>query len=393
MRPNSISATALHVADQCLARYAAEHVYRSKGPGNQAANLGTAVHGGLELFIKACHIEKTHEPTWSFLQDCFKMSYLATFGGTEYGEGFDAGIEMLQRWFMRTDFTGVNVISAEVKNNFIIPTSIGPIPFNYIWDRFDGLPDDVYRVVDYKSSVWAVRPEDLKKKVQARCYGLAAAIQLKQQQIDYKKIKVEFDMLRHDAVGIVYTREEIAATWKFIKSTLEEKIIPTDPAHAPETLNPECRFCVRKSVCKALQTNISVGGIFGLPLEQAIDRRAALQFQIAGINASIKELDELIMEEAKTADVLEFESDMYRAYLAPGRSNRKVDADRVEMVVGPEIFEEYGAKQMAVGQWERLCKDKRLTPEQVKRIRTLVSKPPGEIGVKIEAKSSFPDEL
>lgn len=391
MLPKSLSATALHVADLCLARYAAEQIWRAKGPGGHAANLGTAVHGALEYFVNATQINKDQPWDFVLLEMFYRKSYMETFNTSELGEGYEDGLDMLKSWFARTSFEGVEVISCEKKDNFPVPTSEGVIPFNYIWDRFDKIGPMTFKVVDYKSSVWNVRPEDLKKKIQPRAYALAAAIQLKADGIDYDKIWVEFDMLRFERVGVVYTRDEITATWTFIKTIVEEKILVTPADKAPETLNPECRFCVRKNTCKAITTNISGGGIHGLTIEQVVDRRAALEFQKNGLSAAINELDEVILTAAKEDDRLSIESDMNEAIIGLTKSNRQVNADQVEMIVGNQIFEEFGAKSMAVGQWEKLCKDKRLTDEQKKQLKTVVYKPPGTEKVIIKSKSAFDD--
>lgn len=391
MLPKSLSATALHVADLCLARYAAEQIWRAKGPGGHAANLGTAVHGALEYFVNATQINKDQPWDFVLLEMFYRKSYMETFNTSELGEGYEDGLDMLKSWFARTSFEGVEVISCEKKDNFPVPTSEGVIPFNYIWDRFDKIGPMTFKVVDYKSSVWNVRPEDLKKKIQPRAYALAAAIQLKADGIDYDKIWVEFDMLRFERVGVVYTRDEITATWTFIKTIVEEKILVTPADKAPETLNPECRFCVRKNTCKAITTNIAGGGIHGLTIEQVVDRRAALEFQKNGLSAAINELDEVILTAAKEDDRLSIESDMNEAIIGLTKSNRQVNADQVEMIVGNQIFEEFGAKSMAVGQWEKLCKDKRLTDEQKKQLKTVVYKPPGTEKVIIKSKSAFDD--
>jgi hypothetical protein len=389
--PKSLSATALHVAELCLSRYAAEHIWRTKGPGGHAANLGTAVHGALELFVKATEIDKSQPRDFMLLEMFFKKSYMETFDTHELGDGYEEGLEMLRNWFARTSFEGVEVISCEKKDFFPVPTSAGVIPFNYIWDRFDKIGPMTFKVVDYKSSVWNVRPEDLKRKIQPRAYALAAAIQLKAEQIEYDKIWVEFDMLRYERVGIVFTREEITQTWSFIRSIVEDKILPTPPDKAPETLNSECRFCVRKGTCNALKTNIAAGGVHGLTIEQVVDRRAALEFQLSGIKAAIDEFDNVILTTAKQFETLHIESENNEANIGLTKTNRAVNADQVEMIVGDEIFEEYGAKSMAVGQWEKLCKDKRLSADQKAKLKQTVYKPPGTEKVYVKSKSAFDD--
>jgi hypothetical protein len=343
------------------------------------------------MFVKHTKLEN-HEEDYNLptLLLFYRKSFMDTFHTSDpSGDEYDDGEEMLTKWFGRTTWDGVEVLSCEIKENFMVKTSVGDIPFNFIWDRHDKIGDGIYKVVDYKSNRWALRPDDLKKKVQARCYGLAAQIKYP----DAKQIWVEFDMLRHDPVGIVYTREDNIATWKFIKE-LAEKIIATAPAAVLETLNPECRFCVRKQVCGALQRNIASGGVFTVTgAADAVDRRAALEYQIAAINSAIAELDDIILTEARATDVMEFESDMNKLEITIG-SRRSVDAGRVEAVIGTEAFEKYGSKSITLAELEKMTRpaNKDFTPEQKKQLKGLIYMKKGEPKVKVSAKNALDED-
>ena len=389
MIPRSLSATSLNVAQLCLARWEAEMFNRSKGPANTAASLGSAVHGALEMYVLNCIMDSKFPATQESILDFFKMTYSSTFGSFDFDtEEYLDGVDMLIRWRKRTDFTTFEVLSCEVKTSFDIKTSVGPIPFNYIWDRFDRLDVDTIRVVDYKSNRWDINPADLKKKVQARAYAVAAQIQYP----DAKRIWVEFDMLRHDGPkGIVFSREENIATWRFMQSTAE-RIIETPEGEAPETLNAECRFCVRKFSCEALQKNIAVGGIMAYANpEDAIDLRAALEYQMAGITSTIKDLDAMVLTQARAEDQIEYESDMNRMRVAVS-SRRNIDAERVEHVIGQDLFRKYGGMSFTMGSTDKLLKGTEITEDQKKQLRSLIWNKKGEPSVKVEPKNSIDEE-
>lgn len=398
MEPKSLSATALHVHEQCPARYKAEHIDRSKGFGGTAASVGSTVHGALEMFVKECYIEHNHKPTLKLLQDFYHLSYIQTFGSHDTGtEEYLDGLEIISRWFARPGreeyFATARIVSCEVKTFFEIPTSIGPIPFNYIWDRFDEMKPNVFKVVDYKTSRWNIRSDDLQKKIQARCYGLAAAIQLKKEGITPDRVWVEFDMLRHEPgpVGRVFTREDNAATWKFLKDSAEA-IIATKDDEVEERLNPECLFCVRKATCRALQKNVTVGGIHSIPtIEQAIDLRAQLEWQKKGLDSLIKDLDNKILTEAKERDLEEFESDMNKLKVTVS-AQRAVDAEMVEKAIGPTLFERFGKKAITMSDVDKLLKGKQLTPEQKADLRGLIYMKRGEPRVKIDPKNPIDED-
>jgi RecB family exonuclease len=378
VKPKSLSASALNVADACMARYYAEQIKRAPNLENPAATLGTACHLALELYVQDCYINKTREPGWPLLLTFWKMAYMQTFGVVETtGELYDDGFKMLKGWFNRTDIDEVEVISCEQKDNFKVKTSIGEIPFNYIWDRQDLLEPDVYRVVDYKTSRAAVSPEDLHKKIQARAYGVAC-------QIAYpnaKKIWVEFDMLRHDRVATVFSREENIAAWKFIRKSAE-KIIAADESDIQETLNEECGFCIRKARCKTLHKNIDEGGIFSLAGDAAIDMRAELDHKIKALGRLKDDLDKILMTELTDSDLEYIESQANRLSLTASKT-RRIDPEFVIKVVGEEIFGEYGGAFMNISAFDNLLSDDRLTQQQKKQLKGLVSTKLGQPRIKV----------
>jgi hypothetical protein len=393
VNPKSVSASALHVAELCPARYQAENINYSKGFGGTAANLGTAVHGALELYVKRVYLEKAEDQSLKLLLDFFSLSYIDTFGTydtstIEYMEGRD----MLEKWFGRTEIVEGQVISCEIKDHFDVPTTLGPLPFNYVWDRFDQTGPKEFTVVDYKTNRWGIRPEDLKKKIQARAYALAAAIQLKDQGQDYNRIWVKYDMLRHDGlVGVVFSREEMASTWSYIKRTVQG-IIDTPPDEAEERLNPECLFCVRKAECKTLLKNIVVGGIHSIgSIEEAIDLRSQLEYQKKGVESLLKDLDQKILTEARERDMEEFESDTNLLRITVPR-RRAVDADMVEAAIGPKLFDKYGSHSITMASVEKLLKGRELTAEQKSQLKSLIYNKTGEPAVKVEAKNPYEED-
>ncbi len=390
MIPKSFSATALQTASSCLARYKAEHIDRSKGFGGIAANLGSAVHGALEMYVKQCVLEKKMEGTQALLLDFFKMSYMDIFSTTETNtlEYMD-GVDMLIKWFKRTDFNSFEVLTCEIKENFPIPTSIGDIPFNFIWDRHDKLGDGEYRVVDYKTNKWGINPADLKDKPQARAYGLAAQIKYP----DAKRIWVEFDMLRHNGpVGIVFTRDDNIATWKWIKAEAE-RIISADDSDIEklESLNPECLFCPRSTSCKALRKNIDIGGVLaaGSVLEM-VDVRAELEWQRKAVSAALTKLDTVILEAAKAEDRIEFETANNKLNLGVS-ARRAIDAERAEQVLPPEIAAEYLGKTITMAKVDLLLKGDQLNEEQKSALSSLIYFNYGEPRVSVKPRNPIDD--
>jgi hypothetical protein len=379
----------MQVFELCPARYVAEYLEKGERIANTAASNGTALHGALELFVKMCFLDKTHEPTQNLLKDLYTMQYVTVFNTadletTEYHEG----CEMLHNWFERTIgyLSTVRILSCEVKENFPIKTSIGPIPFNYIFDRSDEVEEGVYKVVDYKSQRFAIPADELKKKVQVRAYGLAMQILYPQA----KEIWVELDFLRHTGpVGIRLKRDDNIAAWNWFKQRAQDIIDTDDPV---EALNNECRFCVRKTVCSALKRHISVGGVLGASAETLVDIRAELEWQRSAISASIAEIDEVIMAEAKKTDVFRWESEWNELGIGTGRPTRTVDPHMAEKVLGDELFNKYGSHKITMDAIDKLLKGKELAPEKKQQLRNLIYKKSGNPKIYVKAKSDIGEE-
>lgn len=387
MIPRTLSASSLQVADACLARWVAEYYHRATQPGGVAANLGTAVHGGLELYVKACYIEKSHEPSLKLLLDLYKMSYMQTFDSANLATPeFMDGAEMTEKWYKRTNFDGFEVLSAERKDTFPIKTSVGDIPFNYIWDRADRLGDREYRIVDYKTIRLPVSAMGLKEKIQPRCYGLAGQIQFP----DAERIWVQFDLLRHDPVGIVFTREDNIATWNFLKASAE-RLIATDENDPPEKLNPDCRYCVRNHNCLTLKKNVMAGGIFSITdANEAVERKAQLQYAMKAMEKMSGELDTIILQHAEKSKQIEWETPTTKVEITLQR-RRQVDSERAARIIGPELMKQYG--QLRLGDIDQLLRpaNPQLTDEQKKELKAMIYKTTGEPGVKVTPVSPLDD--
>ncbi|HEY6020679.1 MAG TPA: PD-(D/E)XK nuclease family protein [Candidatus Paceibacterota bacterium] len=390
MIPKSLSASSVHVAELCMARWEAEMYVRGGGIAKSAAMLGTTVHGALEMYVTECILKNTYPATEKTLLEFFNIMWMTTFGSdttTQPEDGDHAdGVDMLKRWHKRTDFSQFTVLTCEVKENFEVKTSAGPIPFNYIWDRHDQLGPDSYRVVDYKTNAWGINPTDLREKIQARAYALAAQIKYP----NAKEIWVEFDMLRHEGpVGIIFTRDENIATWNYIKKIAEEIILtPEGKPEEHETLNNECNFCHRKGNCLALGKNWVVGGTASMSIEQMIDARARAEYQRKALTSLIGELDPAIMAVAKERDVFTLDSPLNQINITAS-SRRTVDADRVSLVIGPELFDRYGGKSITLKNVDALLKGDQLTDNQKAQLRSLISSTMGEPRVTVKSKSDI----
>lgn len=382
MKPRTLSASSLNTALGCLRRYEAENILYTPNMNNPAAMVGTSVHYALEKFVMAVKFEKSHGWELDKLLAYYDIGYMETFGNGDFesAEYLD-GLELTKNWFARTNLTDTNVISCEVKSRFKIKTSAGDIPFTYIWDRCDQISETEIRVVDYKSIRARVTAEQLKQKIQPRGYALAAQIQFPKAT----KIWVEFDLLRHESVGAVFSKEDNAITYRRLQREAE-RILATPDGHAPETLNPECGYCVRKAECKTLQKNIDGGGIFSLSLDDVAERKKQVADQLKGLKILDETLNEVLLTEAKARDLFEFETERFNITLT-ARATRKANSKEVMRILGPELTAAHG--NMTVTSLDKLIKSGVLNDDQIREIKQYISKTYGEPTPKIMDKPSF----
>lgn len=377
MLPKSFSATAITAAGECLSRYYWENVKRTPGRDNIAAQLGTSVHGALEDFVKGVHIDKTFPDDKLYLEKLYVDWYNDIIGSSRDGDWWKDGLAMIRNWHDRTDFSDLEVISCEKKTSFPIPTSAGPIPFNYIWDRFDRIKSSgEYQVIDYKTIRVPVNAAKMRTMWQPRCYSMAARIQVPEAD----RIWVVYDLLRHDRVGLVFTREDDIATWKALKRQAEEILsVPED--NIPETINTNCKWCIRKAGCKALTANIVAGSIHSLTTtEEAAEKLNIVSSQMQALKSLEEELNEMLVKEAELEDKVEWTAGKYKVGISASK-RRATLPEVITRSVDSSILADY--VKLNVGDWEKLVDDPRLSDKQREIVKKAITTTTGEPKAKI----------
>lgn len=381
MQPTSLSASAGLVFEGCEARYNAEYIQKIPDMSGSAGALGTACHTTLETWVAfGCHL--SNEP-FSTMEAIYNDAYYMEFSDQSR---FEEGLGLVKNWFLRQNWDGRKVLSTELKETFDLTTAdkAHTIPFTYIWDRCDEWDDGTIEVVDYKSVALPVQPEDLKKRIQPRAYALAAAIKYPGRD----RYLITYDLLRYDHVGAWFTREDNVATWKYLQG-LFARILASDGT--TETLNPECRWCVRKGVCETLLKHAAGGGLLGIAdAGAAADKRDKLDAAKRAIQATIDELDNYIMDHMESEDILDFDTpNTHVSVTATGR--RKVDSERVAKVLGPEMMARYGT--IGVTQIDDIMKnDPTLTSAQKSELKQLIRKEFGKPYVKTKPITTIEQE-
>lgn len=377
MIPKSLSASALQVWESCPARYVAETLHRTPNVSGKFADLGSACHTALEDYVRSVYVKQERDPSVSYLLDLLNEVWVRDYP-TLPRDLFVDGQQMLQRWFLRSGnlSDGREILSLEQKRSFEIKTSAGAINFNYIFDRLDRHEDGSIEVVDYKSVRARIRPEGLKDKIQSRCYAVAAQILYP----DAPRVWVTFDLLRYDPVGIVFSREENMATWRYIRRTAEN-IIATSEAAAPETVNAECRFCIRKQQCASLREHVDVGGVLALadPLEAAKERYR-MENRVKALTAGIEELDSYILQQAEHDDTDSYEDNDVSVSIDTRTMRTVTDPARALAILGTRGDKYIG---MTIANIMKAVKDEDLTDRERAELDALIGNKPGKPSIRV----------
>lgn len=381
----TLSASSANVFELCEARWHAEYNHKAKQPSGSPAALGTSFHAASEQYVLQGYYLRAGGGETAALRALWDTAYYENFADAER---YDEGWEMFERWVRRTPWEGRKVLSAERKLNFALPTSIGDIPFNYIFDRCDRLDNGDIEVIDYKTWMAPLQPGNMKHKIQVRAYGLAAAIQFP----DAPRVWITLDQTRYDPVSCSFTRDENKATWNYLKALAERIIAASPEEHGfyKESLNVDCRYCVRKHICNELTAHEAAGGPLGLtdPMEAA-DRRYRIESAKKAMDAMLAELDAVIMGYCEDEEMLEFSTE-YVDVAITAFGKRVIDAGVAAKILGPLAAE--FPEGLKIGVIDRLMKESppRLSAEQLSALKQAIRKEYGDARVKVTMADPVP---
>lgn len=369
MQPRTLSATSISVYEGCSARFKAEKIDWAPQPGSKFAGVGLVFHTAAQEFVEGGHhLDGSGvEVLITLAENC----YYQHFNDSEHLEDVQ---NLCRRWHGRQSWAGRTVLSTEQKHHFMLPTPDGgQIKFNYVMDRVDVEDDGTIEVVDYKTGGLPMNHEALKHNTQARVYALAAQLVFP----EAKEIRVTFDMIRHDSIGVIFTKEQNRDTYRYLLN-LVKRIWEDDGT--TETLNPECKWCVRKQTCSTLRRNINAGGVMTLtdPGEVA-DKRYDLVQAKAALSKMLDECDDFLLEYCERENITHLETD--RTTLNVGLGGRRyVNPETVGDIIGPGLLKRHG--QVTMGAVDDLLKGEDLTSEQKSALRQAISKNPNNPSIK-----------
>jgi hypothetical protein len=220
--------------------------------------------------------------------------------------------------------------------------------------------------------------------VQPRIYALAAQIKWPEAE----KIWVEFDQIRHDRIGRVFTRDDSIATWKYLKQEAEKLLAMPDPP--PRHVNADCRYCPIKVGCPELTKVLDAGAMLaGMTIEEVAADLGKVQASQKALEQLAKELDAVLVDHAQKSDLINWTDPKTKVKIT-ARASRSIDAERAAKILGPELMKLYGSLTMR--SVDKLLKGTELTPAQKRELQDLIYTSWGDMHAKVELKGSI-DEI
>jgi hypothetical protein len=368
VKVSRLSASSIGCFESCEARFHATYVERAPEISGDAAVGGTAAHEALEEVV-ASGMHLTPQFTVANVTKIYEriaMKYSLPEQSVADGKA------MMKNWVDYHHLNGFDeVLATESKKTFTLThPRLGEIPVTYIFDRADWNGSHVI-VTDYKTFAAPMSADNLRRKVQVRLYGVAAAIEYR--HLQPQGIIVKYHLLRYDAIGLMLTRDDNIATWAYLQNVWERIEESTGTV---ETVGPECRWCVRRATCDSLRRHIRAGGVLGLPPERMARELADTKVRISALNSVKTELEDALSDflDGKSTTSHEFE-DGTRVYLKPS-GRRDIDGREAADILGPDLTAQYGTIGVTI--LDKILKDEpSLTDDQRARLKALIKKKSG----------------
>ena len=390
MQPTTLSASSVSCFELCEARYKATYIDRGREMGGAAANLGTTVHEACEHGVVNWMVHTPGES--SVPKPEFTLANLqAHFRQCAQSNGLDAeqvkqGCSMLKVWFDWHEENGWNeVLCAEIKETFELKHPVhGSVPFTFIWDRGDRLPNGAIEVVDYKSFGQPMATDVMATKVQVRAYGLSAMMKYKG-VYEIPHVWVTYWLLRFGPISVRFDRADNLETYKYLQDVFDRIVKSTGDI---ETINTECKWCVRKASCETLKRHQDVGGILAYKPEQQARLLIETRDRLSALRNLAEELESQLNDHLEENESIEEVFDGVKVFLKPTK-RRDIDGERAAKVIGPELAAKWGTIGVTVVD-QMMKNEPELTDDMKLQLKRLIKQNTGA-KLEVQAFSAFDD--
>jgi len=237
-----ISYSALETYKQCPLKFKFQYIDKIPTPKSKAALFGTLIHKTLKVLHEPGLVIPTEDELLRFFSNNWDPSIYED--EREASMAFAQGVKMLKDYYAKNYPTQFNVVALETP--FEAPIQQGQ-ELHLITgkiDRIDKTPDDLFEVIDYKTTKKMPSQDTINKDLQLSVYHLGVANRWPSIVQEKRPIKVSLYFLKHgeklsslrDMANLEATKENIVKSIESIGQAKQtEKFDPTP--------GPLCDWC------------------------------------------------------------------------------------------------------------------------------------------------------
>jgi len=216
-----LSYSALETFKQCPLKFKFQYVERIKTPKSKEALFGTLIHKALKVLHEPGLVVPTEEELLKFFAD--------NWDGSVYQDeqlavlAFAQGIKILKDYYAKNYPAQFNVVALET--SFEAPIKIGDdlhLVTGKI-DRIDKTPENLFEVIDYKTTKKMPSQETVDKDLQLSVYHLGMANRWPSIVNEKRPVKVSLYYLKHgEKLSSLRNVENLEATKENIIRDIEQ---------------------------------------------------------------------------------------------------------------------------------------------------------------------------
>ena len=225
--------------EQCPLSFKLHYIDQKQAEPGVPLRFGKAVHAVLETLVRE-HMEQEREGPLSE-ERAVELWQEAWAAGELSGIAvFEEGLGILRSFVRRQGHLDHQDVLA-IERRFEL--MVGPFVVLGFIDRVDRVDDETIEVIDYKTNRLLFNREEVDTSLQMSLYELA----VRQLWPWAKKVRLTFDMLRHDLrMTTERTEEQLAGALAYVETMGR---MTEEAREFPARLNPNCVYCDHRQDC------------------------------------------------------------------------------------------------------------------------------------------------
>jgi len=362
-----LSYSALETFRRCPLKFKLQHLDKIRTPKSKEALFGTLVHKTLKVLHEPGMLIPTEEEILKFFADNWDSSIYQD--EQENFLAFAQGVKMLKDYYAKNYPANFNVVALETsfETPFKINNDLHLITGKI--DRIDKTSDNLFEVIDYKTTKKMPSQENVDQDLQLSVYHLGVASRWPDLVKENRPVKVSLYFLKHgEKLSCLKTFQGLEATKEIIAQSIQEILKSQQAEKFEPRLNALCDWCEYQKYCPIFRHKFVEEKLFfnNQDIKALIDEYVALKNEI---DERDKKLGEIKSNLSKFMDQQNFErlfsNDGYIARQVIQRF--KYDGEILKQLLEP------------LGKWLNVLK------VDETKLKKVLKELPGEVREKIEA--------